>query len=59
MSTDEAGVARQAGMDMVPIVESFETNLGPADGAIGSFATTWGTTEFLRYDASRDGDEWF
>jgi hypothetical protein len=59
MSTDEAEVERQAGVDMVPIVESFETNLGPADGAIGSFATTWGTTELPRYDPSRDGDECF
>ena len=59
MSTDEAEVERQAGIDMAPIVESFETNLGSADGAIGSFATTWGITDFPRYDVARDGDECF
>ena len=50
MSTDESEVERHAGIDMVPIGESFETNSAPDDGALGSVATTWGTTEFPRYE---------
>jgi hypothetical protein len=34
MSTDEAEVERHAGIDMIPIEESFETNAGPEDGAL-------------------------
>jgi hypothetical protein len=50
MSNDESKVERHAGIDMVPIGESLETNSGPDDGALGSFATTLATTEFPRYE---------
>lgn len=50
MSTDELEVERHAGIDMVPMGESFEMNSGPDDGALGSFATTLDTKEFPRYE---------
>jgi hypothetical protein len=40
MSNDESKVERHAGIDMVPIGESFEMNWGPDDGDLGSLPPT-------------------
>lgn len=42
--SSESKVERHAGIDMVPVGESFETNWEPDDGAL-TFAPTVGTAE--------------
>ena len=36
MLNNESGVERHAGVDMIPVVESYEWNLGPDDSTPGS-----------------------
>lgn len=57
MSTDELEVDRHAGIDMVPIGESFETNSEPDNSALGSLSLLWEQQSFRATDASRDGDD--
>jgi hypothetical protein len=57
MSTDESEVERHAGIDMVPIGESFETNSGPDDGTLGPLASLW--TQQSVTNPSRDRDDCF